>query len=86
MAAMGARSATGAYQGRPVAWGLGWDLGGPGDLRSHSALFHYGGSGTGFWVDRELGLTVAFLTTSWLLDWSVYAQVGNALYGALSAG
>lgn len=86
VAAMGVRTTAGAYQGRPVTWGLGWELGGPGDLRSPGALFHYGGSGTGFWVDRELGLTVAFLTTSWLLDWPVYAQVGNAAFGALALG
>lgn len=84
LAALGRQTATGAYQGRPVTWGLGWELGGCGDLQSRSTLFHYGGSGTGFWVDREQGLTVALLTTSWFLDWRVYGQVANAVFGALA--
>ena len=84
LAALGRQTATGTYQGRPVTWGLGWELGGCGDLQSRSTLFHYGGSGTGFWVDREQGLTVALLTTSWFLDWRVYGQVANAVFGALA--
>ena len=82
--AMARPAIDGWYQGRPVVWGLGWELGGPGDFRSDSTLFHYGGSGTGLWVDREQGLVIALLTTSWHLDWQVYGRVANAVYGELA--
>lgn len=84
--AMATKAIDGWYQGREVAWGLGWELGGPGDFRSERTLFHYGGSGTGLWVDLDYELVVAFLTTSWHLDWRVYGQVANAVYGAVATG
>jgi len=84
LAAMARPAIDGRYQGRTVTWGLGWELGGPGDLRSGRTLFHYGGSGTGLWVDLDQGVVIALLTTSWQLDWQVYDRVANAVYGALA--
>ena len=82
--ALARKAIDGWYQGRTVAWGLGWELGGPGDFGSDRTLFHYGGSGTGFWVDLDEGVVIALLTTSWRLDWQVYGRVANAVYGALA--
>lgn len=82
--AMACRAIAGWYQGRTVAWGLGWELGGLGDFGSDRTLFHYGGSGTGFWVDLDRGVVIALLTTSWHLDWQVYGRLANAVYGALA--
>jgi CubicO group peptidase (beta-lactamase class C family) len=71
------------YRGRKTSWGLGWQLGGPGDLRSESTLFQWGASGTAMWVDGEAGLSVVLLTATWLLDWRIYGQIVNAVYGAM---
>ena len=84
VAACARKTVDGWYQGRAVTWGLGWELGGPGDFRSERTLFHYGGSGTGLWVDLDQGVVVALLTTSWHLDWQVYGRAANAVYGALA--
>ncbi len=82
--AMARKAIDGWYQGRTVAWGLGWELGGLGDLGGDRTLFHYGGSGTGLWVDLDRGVVIALLTTSWHLDWQVYGRLANAVYGALA--
>ena len=71
------------YRGRKTSWGLGWQLGGPGDLRSERTLFQWGASGTAMWVDHDAGLSVVLLTATWLLDWRVYGQIVNAVYGAM---
>ena len=72
------------YRGRKTAWGLSWQLGGPGDLRSERTLFQWGASGTAMWVDHDAGLAIAFLSATWLLDWRVYSQVANAVYGCIT--
>ena len=71
------------YRGRKTSWGLGWQLEGPGDLRSERTLFQWGASGTAMWVDHDAGLSVVLLTATWLLDWRVYGQIVNAVYGAM---
>jgi CubicO group peptidase (beta-lactamase class C family) len=71
------------YRGRKTSWGLGWQLGGPGDLRSERTLFQWGASGTAMWVDHDAGLSVVLLTATWLLDWRIYGQIVNAVYGAM---
>ena len=81
---MARKAIDGWYQGRTVARALGWELGGLGDFGGDRTLFHYGGSGTGFWVDLDHGVVIALLTTSWHLDWQVYGRVANAVYGALT--
>lgn len=72
------------YKGRKTAWGLGWQLGGPGDLRSEHALFQWGASGTAMWVDDDAGLSIVLLTATWLLDWRVYGQIVNAVFGCMT--
>lgn len=72
------------YRGRKTSWGLSWQLGGPGDLRSVQTLFQWGASGTAMWVDSEAGLSVVLLTSTWLLDWRVYGQIVNAVYGCMT--
>jgi CubicO group peptidase (beta-lactamase class C family) len=72
------------YRGRKTAWGLGWQLGGPGDLRGERTLFQWGASGTAMWVDDEAGLSVVLLTATWLLDLRVYGQIVNAVYGCMT--
>jgi hypothetical protein len=36
------------------------------------------------WVDDEAGLSVVLLTATWLLDWRVYSQIVNAVYGCMT--
>jgi CubicO group peptidase (beta-lactamase class C family) len=72
------------YRGRKTDWGLGWQLGGPGDLRSERCLFQWGASGTAMWVDHDAGLSVVLLTATWLLDWRVYGQIANAVFGCMT--
>jgi CubicO group peptidase (beta-lactamase class C family) len=69
------------YRGRKTSWGLSWQLGGPGDLCSEGTLFQWGASGTAMWVDHDAGLSVVLLTNTWLLDWRIYGQIINAVYG-----
>jgi CubicO group peptidase (beta-lactamase class C family) len=75
--------AHGWYQGRAVTWSLGWELGGPGTLRSDQSLFHYGGSGTALWIDPDERLVVALLTASWFLDWRIFGEVANGALGCV---
>lgn len=77
------------YQERRTSWGLGWQLGGPGDLRSERSLFQSGGSGTAMWVDPDHGLSVVLLTaksSQYGLSWRIYSQIVNAVLGCLSVG
>jgi CubicO group peptidase (beta-lactamase class C family) len=74
------------YRGRKTSWGLSWQLGGPGDLRSEGTLFQWGASGTAMWVDHAAGLSVVLLTNTWLLDWRLYGQIVNGVYGAIPQG
>lgn len=73
------------YEG--VGWrterGLGWALGGPGDLRSRCCLWHSGGSGTSMWVDDVGEVVVVLLTATWLLDYEVLHRVANAAFASL---
>lgn len=75
-----------AYMGRQTSWGLGWQLGGPGDLRSERSLFQWGGSGTALWVDPDHGLAIVLLTATWFLDWRRYSEIVNGVVGCLSLG
>ncbi len=60
----------------PLDWGLGVELKGEkaphwsGALTSPSMFGHYGGSGTFLWVDPELGVACAVLTTRRFGDWA----------------
>jgi CubicO group peptidase (beta-lactamase class C family) len=70
----------------PCAWpterGLGWALGGPGDLIGRDCLWHSGGSGTAMWVDVASDITVVLLTATWFIGASVFAQVVNTAVSA----
>jgi CubicO group peptidase (beta-lactamase class C family) len=84
LAAMARPAVDAIYMGRPTSWGLGWQLGGPGDLRDPLTLFHWGASGTALWVDGANELAVVLLTATWFLDWRVYAEIVNGVYGSLA--
>lgn len=70
--------------GRDVRWTLGWELGGPGTLRSERTLFHAGASGTGLWVDRENQVVVVLLTATWWLDWRYFGELVNGVIAAMT--
>lgn len=72
----GARTYEGVERG--VERGLGWALGGPGDLPSRRTLWHSGGSGTSLWVDPDHDLVVVLLTATWFLSYERLARVANA--------
>ena len=82
-AALGRRAIDGWFECRPVTWGLGCELGGPGDLRDDATLYHSGASGTGFWVDRRTGVAVACLTATWFTPRRFFSEVVNGVYGCL---
>lgn len=73
----------GWMNGYPAVWGLGWQLGGPGDLRTPHSLFQYGASGTCIQVDQERGVAVVLLTATWFLSWRIYAEVLNGAFGCV---
>lgn len=73
----------GWLSGHPAVWGLGWQLGGPGDLRGPRSLFQYGASGTCIQVDQERGVAVVLLTATWFLSWRTYAEVLNGAFGCV---
>jgi CubicO group peptidase (beta-lactamase class C family) len=60
----------------PNDWGLGFELKNgkqphfTGTLTSPRTYGHWGGSGTLFWVDPELGLVLALLTDREFDDWA----------------
>lgn len=68
----------------PTERGLGWALGGPGDLPSRRTLWHSGGSGTAMWVDQDHDVVVVLLTATWFLDAAVFARIVNAAYRSRS--
>ena len=63
----------------PLDWGLGVELKGAkeghwsGSLTSPRTFGHFGGSGTFVWVDPDLGLACAALTTRRFGDWAKVA-------------
>jgi CubicO group peptidase (beta-lactamase class C family) len=61
--------------------GLGWALGGPGDLRSDRTLWHHGGFGTSIWIDLDRQLVVVLLTATSYLRMRFLGQTINAVVG-----
>jgi CubicO group peptidase (beta-lactamase class C family) len=72
-----ARSVDGEWQGVPVRWGVGCELGGPASRWPAGTLFSSGASGTAMWVDPEGRRTVVLLTASWEADRARLAAVGD---------
>lgn len=70
--------------GRPAAWGLGWELAVPGDGWSPRTLFHAGVSGTGLWIDLDRRVVLALLTATWYPPRRCYAELANAVTAAVS--
>jgi len=76
----------------PLDWGLGVQLNssGPswmGTRVSSSAFGHFGGSGTFLWVDPELGVACAALTTRDFGDWAkdAWPRLSDAVVDELAA-
>lgn len=63
--------------------GLGWALGGPGQVRSPRTLWHSGGSGTSLWVDPDHQAVVVLLTATWFLPRDLLGQVVDAALTAV---
>lgn len=83
VAAISTETVSGTYQGRPVTWGLGWQIHGPGTLQSRRTIFHAGTSGVGLWIDLDRGLIVALLTAKWSLTTAVCARAVNAAMASI---
>lgn len=66
----------------PTERGLGWALGGPGDLTAPETLWHSGGSGTAMWVDPIARAVVVLLTATWFLPSTILARIVNAALAA----
>jgi CubicO group peptidase (beta-lactamase class C family) len=76
-------AAAGTIAGRAVRWGLGWELGGPGDLRGHDALYHSGVSGVALWIDPGRGLVAVLLTGRFGVPRRVFAEFINGVVGSV---
>ncbi len=76
----------------PLDWGLGVELKGTkeghwsGSRTSPRAFGHFGGSGTFLWVDPELGVACAALTTREFGDWAkdVWPRLSEAVVDELA--
>jgi CubicO group peptidase (beta-lactamase class C family) len=76
---------------RPLDWGLGVEIKGEkvghwsGTLTSPRTFGHFGGSGTFLWVDPELGIACAALTTREFGDWAkeAWPRLSNAVVAEL---
>jgi CubicO group peptidase (beta-lactamase class C family) len=75
----------GTHMGRPAAWTYGWQLGGPGSLRSEATLFHVGASGTALWVDPVRDVALALLTATWWPSPRALAELANGAFAELAA-
>jgi CubicO group peptidase (beta-lactamase class C family) len=80
---MATPAAEGFLAGRRVRWGLGFELGGPGNLQSRDGFYHAGASGVAFWIDPTRDLVVAALTDTWGVSRRTFAEVVNGVVGAL---
>jgi serine-type D-Ala-D-Ala carboxypeptidase len=76
-------AAAGTIAGRPVRWGLGWELGGPGDLRGPEALYHSGASGVALWIDPGRELVAVLLTGRFGVPRRVFAEYINGVVGSV---
>ena len=74
---------TGEWQGVPVRWGLGWELGGPSTRWPPDTLFASGASGTALWIDPESKHIAVLLTASWQADRKQLATFGDLAAQAL---
>lgn len=72
----------GQVRSAPVTWASGWELGGPGSLRSARTLFHSGASGTALWVDLDVGLVLTALTADWRVRRRELGKIADRAYRA----
>jgi CubicO group peptidase (beta-lactamase class C family) len=78
---------------KPLDWGLGVELKGTkenhwsGSLTSPATFGHLGGSGTFLWVDPDLGVACACLTTRDFGEWakSAWPRLADAVLGELDS-
>ncbi len=71
-----------------VSWrlerGLGWALGGPGDLCARDALWHSGASGTAIWIDQANDFMLVLLSADFAVSYPLMERISNVAFGALA--
>ena len=71
-----------------VSWrlerGLGWAVGGPGDLCGRGVLWHSGASGTAMWIDQANDFILVLLSADFAVSYPLMERISNVAFSALS--
>jgi CubicO group peptidase (beta-lactamase class C family) len=71
-----------------VSWrlerGLGWTVGGPGDVCGRGVLWHSGASGTAIWIDQANDFILVLLSAGFAVSYSLMERISNVAFSALS--